>query len=258
MKLYVEKYDFSSPWIKEKTPLVLIHGLGVDRRMWFWQVPDFSKHFPVLLIDLPGCGNSPDPGVDYTIEMMADNVADTLKDMGIEKANICGISLGGVVAAEYATKYPEAVENLILVAVPEAATDELKPQLFKLIEYIDDIGVEKVAEESSHKAFSELADINVINFLKEMTKSTNHSVYVRCAKSPLLYNIDSKLKDIKSRTLIVSSEYDFLAPIDMAKNMSRKIKNSELYILKNAGHAGSMEKPDEFNKAVLSFLIGRN
>ena len=97
----------------EKT-LTLIRGLGADVSSWFPQIPELSKHFRVLAFDNRGAGRTDKPDTPYSIREMASDVNSLLNALGIRRTALLGISMGGVIAQEFALHYPERLSCLIL------------------------------------------------------------------------------------------------------------------------------------------------
>lgn len=95
-------------------PLVLIEGLGYATWMWYEQIEVLSKHFKVIVFDNRGVGKTEMPDEEYTIELFAADTAELLDALEIKKAHILGVSMGGYVAQEFALRYPEYVDKLIL------------------------------------------------------------------------------------------------------------------------------------------------
>jgi 3-oxoadipate enol-lactonase len=95
-------------------PLVLIQGFGGGHQGWFFQVPAFRKHFLVVTFDNRGIGKTDRSTEQYTIKTMADDVIGLMDYLGVDKAHILGLSLGGMVAQEIAISYPHRVRKLIL------------------------------------------------------------------------------------------------------------------------------------------------
>ena len=87
-------------------PLVLIRGLGSNADHWYSQVPPFSLRFRLVIFDNRGIGRSGKPDVRYTIPMMADDTAGLMDALGIPKAHILGLSMGGMIAQEFALRHP--------------------------------------------------------------------------------------------------------------------------------------------------------
>src|SRR6186713_489381 len=95
-------------------PLVLIPYLAADHACYAFQIADYSKHFTCISIDLRGTGESDKPSGAYSTEMFADDVAAFMEAIGIQKAHIFGLSLGGATGIWLAAKYPERVTSLSL------------------------------------------------------------------------------------------------------------------------------------------------
>jgi len=253
--LHFEFYDFSSPWIKDKIPLLLIHGLGANLEMWYPQIPFFSRYFPVIVIDLPGSGESKDISPEYSIELFADLINVEMKKFGINKLNIMGISLGGLVALEYTYKYPGEVDKMILLSVPHSFPDELKPRLWEAQEIYKKMDVRTIAEERIHKAFGKIASIELKQYLIDMISKTPHEVYIKHSETAIKYDSKNKYKNIQNISLIVCGELDYIATPAEGEKICKELKFSELFIIKDTGHALSLESPDILNEKVFEFLM---
>jgi len=95
-------------------PLVLIRGFGSNLDHWYCQTPAFSSRYRVVTFDNRGIGRSEKPDVPYTISMMAGDTAGLMDAIGVSKAHILGISMGGMIAQEIALRYPQRVHGLVL------------------------------------------------------------------------------------------------------------------------------------------------
>ena len=95
-------------------PLVLIMGLRRNAEWWYRQIPELSKHFTIIAFDNRGAGRSDKPEMEYSIRLFADDTAGLMNFLGIPKAHILGISMGGYIAQELAINHPDKVNGLIL------------------------------------------------------------------------------------------------------------------------------------------------
>src|SRR6476661_3804960 len=95
-------------------PLILIPYLAADHACYAFQVPEYSKHFTCISVDLRGTGESDKPGGVYSTEMFADDVAALMQAIGIQQAHISGLSLGAATGIWLAAKYPDRVKSLSL------------------------------------------------------------------------------------------------------------------------------------------------
>src|ERR1700710_940913 len=107
-------------------PIILLHCLGVDHRLWDLAAPDLAGSFATLSYDFAGHGASPVPQTGYSVEDLADQLAEIVRAQSLERAHVCGISLGGLVAQQFAGRYPEHVDRLVLVDTTPRYTDEMQ------------------------------------------------------------------------------------------------------------------------------------
>src|SRR5512139_3505397 len=108
-------------------PLLLINGLGSDHLEWVHQIPVFSKSFRVVVFDNRGTGRSGVPPGPYTTAQMADDVAASLRFLGIGRAHVLGVSLGGMIAQEVALRHRDRVDRLVLGCTGPGGNLSLRP-----------------------------------------------------------------------------------------------------------------------------------
>ncbi|TET86915.1 MAG: alpha/beta fold hydrolase, partial [Desulfobacteraceae bacterium] len=113
-KIKVQDIDLYYEIHGEGYPMVLIRGLGSNADHWYTQTPVFSSRYRVVSFDNRGIGRSDKPNEPYTISMMADDTVGLMDALGILRAHILSLSMGGMIAQEIALKYPEKVESLVL------------------------------------------------------------------------------------------------------------------------------------------------
>ena len=95
-------------------PLILIMGFTVSSIGWHWNVPSFAQDFRTIVFDNRGVGQSDKPDIPYSMPMFADDTAGLLDGLGIDQAHVFGISMGGMIAQEFALRHPQRVKTLIL------------------------------------------------------------------------------------------------------------------------------------------------
>jgi 3-oxoadipate enol-lactonase len=248
-------------------PLVLVHGNGGDRRHWDFQMEDFSKEFKVIRYDVRGYGKSalPDPEIEYSNR---DDLKALLDYLNIEKAHVCGLSMGSGIAVTFALTYPEMCISLIPIGAwaggygrgdyRTVASDSLSKAMGK----VGPIAFEKGAKEATDYF---LTGNDVFRNAIRLERTVNHMKQVgyeysywgfmnRTKKKSLPQPAISVLDKIKIPTLIVIGEYDLGACIEVADIMEKEIEGSKKVVMKDAGHCMNIDKPEEFNKLVIDFI----
>jgi len=251
----------------EGDALVLIRGFGSDSTGWFRQIPGLSLKYSVIAFDNRGTGRSDKPDIPYTIEMMARDTAGLLDALAIDAANVYGVSMGGMIAQEFALRYPERVINLILGCTHCGGTHSTKPDaevLTFLLDFLDTERVnrltrEEIARESLPFSLSrEFIDSNpdiVEQFVaKTLQYPTPPHVYKRHAEAVIGFDAYNRLPEIKAPTLVITGTADRLVPVENSRILDSTIPNAELVILENVGHQFFIEAAEDANKAILDFL----
>lgn len=249
-------------------PIVFVHGNFGDRRHWDFQFEPLSKNFKVLRYDVRGYGKSALPKPDEVYYDTEDLKA-LLDYLGIEKAHICGVSMGSGIIIDFALEHPEMCLSVIPTG-PWAVgfgTGEYKSpaadSLFTVMVKTAAIAKEKGSKEATDYFWT---GNNVMSPTANKSKSTLDSLlrmgYDYSYWGFLNQNKRSnttppaigRLKEIKIPTLIITSEYDADACKENAEIMDNDIPNSTKISINGAGHLMNMDKPEEFNKAISDFI----
>lgn len=127
-KVKSHKIRYIESGSNSKRVLVLVHGLGASAERWEYVIPELSKKYRIIAPDLPGFGYSDKPSLDYTPQFFAKFLSDFLETIGVNHCSMIGSSLGGQIAAEYAIRYHEKIENIILVS-PAGVMKQITPAL---------------------------------------------------------------------------------------------------------------------------------
>lgn len=226
------------------TPLVLLHGFGGCVQNWHPFVPELSKQYRLILVDLPGHGHSHHPPGKFTHRDASGKVLELLDLLEVDHFAAMGISSGGMTLLHMATTQPERIDPLVLVS----ATTHFPPQARAIMR---------------RAAFSTLPEP-----VREM--------YSACAKrgegqirelissfNALADNYDDMnfsapaLSAIKSRALIVHGDGDQFFPTEIAQEMARAIPQAELWVVAGGEHAPIYDPAVPFVRRALDFLGGQ-
>ena len=240
-------------------PIVLIHGFPFNYEMWRPQIEVLENNFRVIAYDIRGHGNSGISDGQYMIDFFVDDLVGLLNHLKIEKAVLCGLSMGGYIALRTVERNPERVKALILADTQSKPdSNEAKLKRAASIGAIKKLGVKPYAESFVKAVFAtdsltkKTATVEKINQIIQM----NSSLGICGALLALASRTDTTeaLPAIKVPTLILVGENDKLTPPSASHEMYSKIPKSEIHLISNAAHMSNLENPDEFNKHVLNFL----
>jgi len=248
-------------------PLVLVHGFGTKLQGWHFQIEFFKKLMKVIALDNRGVGFSSRPNYPYSMDMFVEDLHNLLAYLVInQKINLCGISMGGMIAQHYALKYPNELKTLILCATSEKLGKgahkvidglreidnlSLEEKMFIMFPYIVSRKFEKKLREDKQLLDSIKEDIVFITPCKNPTEIKDYE-----NQSAAVENHDTSdlLVKIKTPTLILGGNKDRLIPIFHQQTLHEKIPNSKLEIIKGCGHAFTIEDPNQVNELIWDFI----
>jgi 3-oxoadipate enol-lactonase len=244
---------------KEAPVIIFIHGFPFNKSMWNIQVEALNGNYRLIAFDIRGHGNSESLNVDFSIELFVKDLISLMDILRIDKAVLCGLSMGGYIALNAIEFYPERFSALILSDTNCIAdTPEVKEKRMKAIETIRKKGVDEYAEESIKNLFAQVSfktKKQEIALVKKMIINTSEQ---SLASTLLALSIRKDtcmtLNGIKVPVLIIVGKEDKITPVSASQLMHEKIKNSILCIIENAGHLSNMENPEEFNTGLIKFI----
>ena len=239
----------------EGFPFVLVHGYLGSSEMWCFQKDYFSKNFRVIAPALPGFGESHSAQSLNSINAMAKKIIEILDEKRIEKFNLIGHSMGGMIVQEITKLIGDRVNKLICFATGSIGDI---PGRFESM----DETREKLKKEGPEASFSRVPP----KWFVKGNKDKNYYLCANAVKNVSLETADNallamknwkgidNLKNIKNDTLIIWGDKDISYNFDQVDTLNKNIKNSRLEIFKNCSHNVHLEKPDEFNSLVSDFL----
>jgi aminoacrylate hydrolase len=243
-------------------PLVLIMGMGGSCRGWHpLQVPDFSQARRTVIFDNRGVGETEDPGGSFSTGDLADDTARLFDVLGIERADVLGVFMGGMIAQELALQHPERVERLVLAgtyARPDAKRRMLIGKWREMVRSgvsFEIVVFERVlwtlADETIEQ--SDLIEAMVRRHLTEQTPFPT-DVFVRQCDACLAHDTLDRLGELRQPTLVVCGQQDSLTPVRLHRELATAIPNAHLVTIPAAAHLVMAEAARRFNRVVLQFL----
>jgi 3-oxoadipate enol-lactonase len=237
-------------------PVLLIMGLGWTSAMWHRTRPILVDHRTVAL-DNRGVGRSDVPPGPYSIALMASDAAAVLDAVGIERAHIFGVSMGGMIAEEFALQYPERVDSLILGctaaggphAVP--ADSEVLEALFRRGLSPDEFA--ECMNPFIYHSCTPRERIEEDMALRRQSYPTDSGFKAQLA-GIMGWEAYSRLPQIAARTLVVHGDSDRLIPPANGDLIAKRIRGAKFVLIPNAGHIFSTDQSAATHREVLAFL----
>jgi 3-oxoadipate enol-lactonase len=239
-------------------PIVLLHGYPFNRSLWLEQIAALSDAYRLITPDLRGHGDSAVTD-SITINDMAADVAGLLDTLEIERAVIGGLSMGGYVALAFQKQFPERVAALVLADTrAQADTTEARAGREQQAQTALREGMPPIAEGMLSKLFAPetpATNSSVVSFVREMMLNTNPKGAAAALRAMALRDDHTeRLGEIRIPALILIGDQDAITPPALSEEMHRLIAGSRLEIIEGAGHVSNLERPDEFNQALRTFL----
>ncbi len=240
-------------------PVIFIHAFPLNKASWNRQTEFLQESHRVISYDIRGFGNSGIDEEEITISVMVNDLIRMMEMLGIEKAIICGISMGGYIALNAVTRFPDKFPALILSDTQCISdSEEARQKRFDNIELVKSGKVSEFSSAFVGKAFSksthsnnrELVDDTLADIQKTNTQTIINTLLALANRTETC----THLKSIFKPTLILCGEEDLVTPPEKSAFMNEKISGSILHLIPGAGHFPNLEQPEVFNNHLKDFL----
>jgi 3-oxoadipate enol-lactonase len=251
--------NYTERGLPQGIPIVFVHGFPFDHTMWEPQMRALPNQYRAITYDIRGHGRSDVGDGQFTIELFVDDLIALLDHLVIEKAILCGRSMGGYIVLRTAERHPDRIRALILCDTKsEADSDEAKIRRSAAIRKVKSEGTAVFADEFVKSVFAPESFQNqpaTIDSVKHTIRS-NSPIGISGAALAMAARTDTSglLGTIKVPTLIMVGEHDTLAPPSAAESMHKRIAGSDLHIIHAAAHMSNLENAPEFNRHLVEFL----
>jgi 3-oxoadipate enol-lactonase len=240
-------------------PIVLVHAFPLSHEMWQPQIDPLASKYRVISYDIRGHGKSGIGDGQYMLEFFVDDLIGLLDFLQLDKAVLCGLSMGGYIVLRAAERNPERIYAMILADTQSKSdSNEAKIKRTAAIKLLKTKGVQAYADSFAKGAFAPenySGKTDAVDKIKQIIQS-NTPLGIGGAILALAGRTDttSFLSKVKIPTLIIVGESDALTPVSLSEEMRAQIPDSEMHVIGHAGHLSNLENPDEFNKHLLNFL----
>lgn len=241
----------NSPW------LLLLNSLSTTYEMWDEQIPNLAGHFRVIRYDQRGHGGTSSPAGPYSVEDLGWDAIGILDALGVPKASLCGLSLGGMISMWLASNQPERIDKVVLACTsakfdpPEFWADRATK--------VRDSGTSQLFEGLLERWFTpEISARNpkAKDAIRTMLGSCDSQGYANICEALGRADLRESIGRISHPTLVIAGALDPAATPTTAFSLFESIPDSSLRIIPDASHLANLEQPDLFIDAVLEHLVG--
>lgn len=245
-------------------PLIFINGLAFPMDLWFAQIEELSRDFRVIALDNRGVGQSDKPEGDYSIAQMASDAAGLLQALGIEKAHIAGLSMGGFIAQEIALTYPSMVNRLVLIATGLGGEKALalgRPFWEKMASAIagktpDQIYLIDMTMMAAQGFAEKHPDVIEKSAALRLKNIQPLEAFLRQMGACNAFDNNARAHLIRKPALIILGKDDPIFPIQLAEDFQKALPGARMIIYENCGHAVMLEHAARLSKDIREFLKG--
>lgn len=239
-------------------PMIFVHAFPLSSEMWKPQVDFFGDKYRVITYDIRGLGKSIQKDNQFTMESYVNDFFSVLDNLGIDKVNACGLSMGGYIILRALVRNPERFLSAVLADTRAERDDD--NGIISRSNTISDIKSGK-REEFAAGFLQKLINRKsyetpgIKNILAEIISgNTDDGICGAMLALATRTTTTDNLKEIEIPALVIVGEDDLLTPKNFAETMNKSLKNSMLEVIPEAGHLSNIENPDYFNKVLLKFF----
>ena len=242
-------------------PLVIfMHGIGGNRTNWHDQLPAFSADFHAVAWDARGYGDSDDYEGPLDFGDFALDLLRVVDHFGANRAHLVGLSMGGVIALDFAAKYPARVATLTLCDTMPGfghLTDAQRREFIRLRQEPLIAGKEPrdIAPVVARTLLSKSPRPGCFERLVASMSALHKESYIKTITGSVNCAAPLRIEEITAPTLIVVGDEDALTPPATSRDLMSRIPGSRMSVIDRAGHLSNIEQPEEFNRVLLAFLL---
>ena len=261
LKNFDKNQNYYKFYKRRNIPVVFIHGVGLDHKMWFPQIRSFRNN-SVLVYDLLGHGKTPLNKKNVNFEDFSNQLNNLLNNLNINKINLVGFSFGSLIALKYAKRFKKKVNKLVLISTVYKRNNSEKNNVRERY---------KKAKKNipiSNSALNRWLSSKFIKLNPKIKKyilntlDKNKEDHLNFLKSYKLFSYfkdnTKEIEQINTPSLILTGSKDQGSTVKMSKNLSNKLINSHFFKITNAKHLCSIEYSSNVNMIIKKFLRSKN
>lgn len=236
-------------------PLLFINALGTDYRIWDDVAPAFGGRYRIIRSDKRGHGLSDAPPGDYTIGLLATDVAGLLDYLGLSTAVLIGVSIGGMIALDFASRWPERVHGLVLCDTAARLGDAAFWQT--RIDAVNAQGLAAMADSILGRWFApdfrSRRPADYAGFRNLFLRNPIHGYTAACAALRDA-DLSESVVNIMAPACVLCGAEDSATPPDLVRGLAEALPDGRFHLIEGAGHTPSVEQPAATAATITAFL----
>ena len=239
---------------EQSIPIVFIHGVGLTHEIWQPQL-DFFKEYSTLSYDILGHGKTRLEKKEISFDDFSDQLIKLIDELKIEKIHLVGFSIGSLIARNFATKFNNRLQSLILLGSIYKRSEE---QQRIVNERFNQAKKElKLSKQALTRWFTDEYLENNPNTYKKIVSilsANNMENFLKVYELFVVHKNNEDFEKIKAKTLIMTGEFDVGSTVKMSEELNKIIKDSRMKIINNGKHLCGIECADEVNMNIENFI----
>jgi 3-oxoadipate enol-lactonase len=241
----------------EGPPVILSCSLGTDRSMWDPQTPALAERNLVVRYDLRGHGQSPAPAGPYAISDLGEDLLALMDRLGIERASLCGVSIGAMTSIWAAAHAPERVQRLVLCCTSARFGPEAAEVYRSRAETVREHTVDAVADGALERWFTPAfrgAQPELMAKIRKGLTDTSSEGYAGCCEALAALDLHPVLGSISAPTLVIAAAEDPATPPDHGRAIADGIPGARFELIEDAAHLANIEKAELVTPLIAGFI----
>jgi len=239
-------------------PVLFLHGLGTNLTSWNPQIQAMiDAGFRPIVPDLPGFGETPNIEGGWSLAGVSEELGKFLDHLELKQVDLIGLSMGGVIAQQFAIDQPERIRRMVLTATfPNLRPDNFSQALYLGKRFVLNYfrGRNRQAAIVANNIFPGEDQAELRKTLEEQILAADPEAYRAATMELTKYQLGNRLKDFNKPVLVIAGELDHTALVKRQFSLNKYIPNCETVMIHGAGHGTNIDKPSEFNSLVIEFL----
>jgi 3-oxoadipate enol-lactonase len=241
--------------VGDATPIVFLHGVGSDKSVWTPQLEHFGKARRAIACDYPGYGESDPAPAGCTRDDFAAAILEALSELQVERAHVCGLSLGGVIAIAMHHAAPERCASLVL-ADTFAVHPEGQAIYDRSVTASQSTSMRSLAEQRAPMLLApDATDQLRLNVVATMGR-IDPDAYRIGARAVWLADQRDRAAAIRAPTLVLVGDLDPVTPPTLSEELTALVPGARLEVIAGASHISNLDRPIRFNRLVQAFISG--